>query len=760
MKAMSVGMGVACLVLAGLTGSQATAEMWKAKGPATTFSADWSKADQMDAEATAAFLKEVWPKVSAASAALETNAAVAAPYAGPLSEAEKAAGVACFPLSVERVLSAFTVPKPEEVALRKMSIYAAKGQSEAIGIGVHAVEPAKGVSVSCSDLTGAGTIPASAVTVRLSLIYTVNPRGRNNDIHSRQMVLLKTDAWDVDKGRTAEWVVDVHVPPDAKAGNYTGKVSVKVGKKVAAVVDLDLEVMPFVLTDNGCRWGQFMTPNPGQVTEAWADLNARYGFNTLAWWNLDTPQLMWTWDGCKREDTILAKPRLPDGKMMPGKEVATLPKWLLDRWDGVFFTFKPDEVIGLPSDPKAREAFYQKPMKLKPELGELTPQQAASICYDRPGMNSNFTPDKFDSVKFQSDAAFATFDAGMKTLLKYGFAGPVTWFGSGGKTDPWEVRVIGQRFGTKYSTKDWTWKREVTPENNNHAWYMANAAVAKSFADARKLHGWPEVVWCPNDENWQNKGITRRSAANMMGEQMPYIHKLAPEARIYAVVWHKRGAKGKFPIWQCAALQRDLVRGTNGAPNVDLGPYHVICSNCPNDEDRDVVWKSGGEYWNYIGAIATQTDFGKMRYGFGFGGARHYAAVLYGFADSSRPMNLQPDEDMGKSVWLTGEYTLNYYLAKNTNAPALDLALATHQSLACRAGANDRRYLETLRVMAHEKKSADDIAFVDGVGARIDQFGVTNKGGVDNFEADVKDQSAPAAFRREIAMRIKALAGK
>jgi hypothetical protein len=149
-----------------------------------------------------------------------------------------------------------------------------------------------------------------------------------------------------------------------------------------------------------------------------------------------------------------------------------------------------------------------------------------------------------------------------------------------------------------------------------------------------------------------------------------------------------------------------------------------------------------------------------MRYGFGFGGARHYAAVLFGFADSSRAMNLQPDEDMGKSVWISGEYTLNYYLAKNTNAPALDLALATHQSLACRAGANDRRYLETLRVMAYAKKSADDIAFVKALPARIDQFGVANKGGVDNFEADVKDERAVVALRREIATRLKALASR
>jgi hypothetical protein len=739
-------------------------EMWKAKGPATSFVADWSEADARDAAATAAFLKEVWPRLAPASAALEAQLkAPAAPFAGAASAAEKEAGIVVFPVAAERVLSAFTVPTAAEVANRKVSLYAARGQSEALGIAVHGLADAKAVNVTCSDLTGPGTIPAAAVTTRLSLIYTVDPRGRGTDIHSRQMQLLKVPSWDIAKGRTAEWVVDVHVPAAAKAGTYAGKITVQAAGKTAAVVDLEFEVLPVVLTDNGCRWGMFMTPNPGQSTEAYCDLNARYGFNTTAWWNLDVPYLNWTWDGCKHDPVILSKPRKADGNaLVPNSKefiAVGFPQWLMERWDGTFFVFKPEEILDFPADDKGREAAYKKPLKLKPELGALTPEQAALIVYDRMGMNSNFTPDKFDSVKFQQDEAFATFDAGMKRLLKYGFAGPVTWFGSGNRTDPWEVRVIGHRFGPKYDLKNWVWRPEVTPENNNHAWYMANAAVAKSFSDARKLHGWPEVVWCPNDENWQNKGVTRRSAANMMGEQMPYILKLAPEARIYAVVWHKKGRKGKFPLWQCAALQRDKIR-ENGQANPDYGPYHVICSNCPNDDDRDLVWKSGGEYWNYIGASAAQTDFGSMRYGFGFGGARHYAAVMYGFADSSRPNNLTADTEMGKSIWITGEFTMNYYLAKDMNDPALDFALATHQTLASRAGSNDRRYLETLRVMAHAKKSADDIAFVNGVNKRIEQFGAANKGGVDDFEAKVQDEGGVVVLRRDIAMRLKALAAK
>jgi hypothetical protein len=758
-----------CLLTVALSCAAATwaadEEPWKAKGPATSFIADWSAADARDAAATAAFLKEVWPRLAPASAALEAQLkAPAAPFAGAASAAEKDAGIVVFPVAAERVLSAFTVPTAEEVANRKVSLYAARGQSEAFGIAVHGLADTTAVSVACSDLTGAGTIPAAAVTTRLSLIYTVNPLGRGKDIHSRQMQLLKVPSWDVAKGRTCEWIVDVHVPADAKSGAYAGKITVQVGGRAAAVVDLAFEVLPFALTDNGCRWGMFMAANPGQASEAWCDLNARYGFNTTAWWHLDVPYLNWTWDGCMHDPAILSKPRKADGSSLaPGsKELAAVgfPQWLMDRWDGTFFAFKPEEVLDFPADDKGREAAFKKPLKLKPELGALTPEQAALVVYDRMGMNSNFTPDKFDSVKFQQDEAFATFDAGMKRLLKYGFAGPLTWFGSGNRTDPWEVRVIGHRFGPRYDIKDMAWRREVTPENSNHAWFMANAAVAKSFADARRLHDWPEVVWCPNDENWQNKGVTRRSAANMMGEQMPYIRKLAPEARIYAVVWHKKGDKvAKGPKWQCAALQRDAVR-EDGKVNPDYGPYHVICSNCPNDEDRDLTWKAGGEYWNYIGACAAQTSFGSMRYGFGFGPARHYAAVTYGFADSSKPHNPAPDEDLAKSIWLTGEYTMNYYLAKDMAAPALDLALATHQTLACRAGTNDRRYLETLRVMAHEKKSADDIAFVGGIGARIEQFGTANQGGVDDFEAKVKDEGGVVGLRREIAMRLKALATK
>ena len=759
----------ACVVLTVLSlaaWTPAAEPAWRAKGPSTVFTPDWSAADATDAAATAEFLKNVWPKVSAASKALDAKltAKTGAVYAGPMSDAEKSAGAVCFPLKVEQVLPWYAVPKSEQIAQRKLTVQAARGQSEAVAIAVHATRDVKGVWVVCSDLVGPGgaKIPASAVTSRLSLSWTVDPRGRGRNIHARQMVLLNVPGWDIARGRTCEWVVDVHVPAgkagDTAAGTYAGKITVTAGGKTAATFELSVEVLPFVLTDNGVRWGAFMTANPGGASEAWCDLNSRYGFNTLAWWNLDIPKLNWTWKGCKREETVLAKLRGADGNILGSKDMVKLPKWVLKRWDGTFLTFALDEVEGLPGDHAERASHYRKPMKLKAALGEIDPAVAKWVCYDRPGMKSNFTPEAIDSVEFLKDDAFKAFDAGMQRLKRHGFAGPVTWFGSGGPTVPWEIRVLAQRFGVKYSRSKWAWRREVTPENSNHTWYLANAAIAKTFDDARTKHGWPEVVWCPIDESFQYRGVSQRAAQCMVGEMMPYVRKYAPGMRIYMVVWHTKKDNWRG-IWQCGVMQKDKAK-PNGKPSESYGPYQVICTNCPNDLDRETTWAAGGEYWNYTFAVSTLPGFGQVRFAYGLNPARHHSALTYSFADTKGTHNLADGDDLLKTQWFTGQYTVNYYLSKAPGSGEIDYALASHQMLAARSGVTDRKYVETLRTMAHAKGSADDIAFLKALPARIDKIGGAGKGGVDDFTAVVTDQSAAEKLRHEIATRIKRLALK
>jgi len=227
--------------------AQAAEKVWQAVGPATSFVADWSKADRTDAEATAYFLKHVWPAVEKASKALhgKITAQTGKVYAGPVSSEESSAGVVCFPLRVEQLLPWYAVPTEAQVNQREFSIFAAQGQSEPVAVAVHALRDVKDVSVTCGPLrSSVGVIPASAVTSRLSLSYTMEPRGRGK-IATRQMLLLNVAGWGMPKAHTYEWVVDVHVPTDAKPGQYSGQIVVQVAGKTVTEFELALEVLGF-----------------------------------------------------------------------------------------------------------------------------------------------------------------------------------------------------------------------------------------------------------------------------------------------------------------------------------------------------------------------------------------------------------------------------------------------------------------------------------------------------------------------------------
>jgi hypothetical protein len=245
----------------------------------------------------------------------------------------------------------------------------------------------------------------------------------------------------------------------------------------------------------------------------------------------------------------------------------------------------------------------------------------------------------------------------------------------------------------------------------------------------------------------------------MIGEMMPYVRKYAPEMRIYAVVWHTKKDNWRG-IWQCGVFQKFKTR-KDGKPSPQYGPYHVICTNCPNALDRQITRGAGGEYWMYRGYYAVRPRFSIVRFAVGLEGARHETAVTYMYADKRHVHNVKPDQDVAgilRSDWICGEAQANYYLAKDPASRKIDYAIASHGTLAARHGITDRKYVETLRVLAHEKKSAADIQFIKTIGARIANIGGKRaKGGVDNFSGSVEDESGAQKLRREIAERIKRL---
>ncbi len=738
-------------------------DMWKAKAPTTSFVADWTDADRIDAEASQYFLQHIWPKIKPVAESLNSELAVETGkrYSGTLSPEEQNAGIVSFFLPVEQELPWYMIPTEDQVRQRTLTTFAAQGQSKALCIGVHALRDVHQVTVLASDLAGPTMIPASAITSRFNLSYTIDAR-RKGKISARQMMLLKVESWNLPQAHTYQWVLDVHVPVNAVAGIYRGKISVLVKQTVAAEFDLELEVLPFRLTDNGCRWGAFMTPNPAYTTQAWCDLNARYEFNSLAWWYLDDPYLAWTWDGYQEQVWILAKLRNREGTSFKGKELQELkkqlPEWLQKRFQGEFLFFAPDEIEGywgngkllpLPEDLSPQSPAYKQPLQLQHVPGGLSPELARLICFDRPGKIPNFDEQAMETIHFQQDEAFQQFDAGMQRLKRYGFVGPITWFSAGKTPQAWDVRVVAHRFGQTYSQAGWTWQPEVTETNSNHRWYLANAAIAKTFSEAIETYGWPEVVWCPRDESLDAHGTSGRAAANMIGEMMPYIRHYATDARIYSVVWQTQEDNWKG-MWQAGVLQKYAQKTDSegkSVPSSKYGPYHVISTNCPNDLDREITWDADGEYWLYTFITSTVRSFVDNRFFFGFWGARHYAAVFYNYADDSVPQNLQLDQDIRNSVWLTGHRngleTLNFYLSQKADGRSIDCALASHAMLACREGIQDRKYVETLRVFAYKHNSRKDIEFLKNLPQKI--------------ETIEHSHNALEQLRLEIAMRIKAL---
>lgn len=744
--------------------SEGEETLWSAKAPSTAFVADWSNADAVDREASAYFLTHVWPRIRQASVALHSKLTITqdASYTGPLSDSEAQAGLISFIQPIETVVPWYLIPTSEQAAQRTITTFAALGQSEAVGIAVHALKNVDKIRVVSGDLIGPGRIPASVITSRLSLSYAVNPRGKGN-VLVRQMLLLNVKHWDIPESHTYEWIIDVHVPEDTVPGLYSGPIYVQVAGETISTFHLNLEVLPFTLQDNGCRWGAFMTPNPAHATEAWCNLNARYGFNTLAWWKLDDPALSWTWEGRKSGLRILAKLRDESDNALQGEELSRsiehFPEWLRRRFQAPFLEFTADEIEGywtdgqllpLPDDLTPDSPAYKRPLQLYASVGDVPDELATLIRFDRPAQNSRFEEPSIHSVSFRHDEAFQQFDAGMQRLRKYGFTGPLTWFSAGSTSPPWEQRIIAQRFGPRYRTQNWQWLPEVTAENSNHLWYLANAAVAKSFSEAPQKYGWPEVVWCPQDESLDAKGQSGRRVANMIGEMMPYIKNFAPHARMYAVVWHTKEDNWKG-MWQAGVLQK-FATTTNAQgeqkPSLRYGPFHVICTNCPNDLDREVTWAAGGEYWLYDLITSTAKPFLYNRFAFGFHGARHYGAVFYSYADSSRPQNLSPNTDVARSSWLTGAETLNYYLTKEPGSSRIDYALASHAMLACREGILDRKYVETLRILAYEYHDAESLKFLHNLPARIQELELSDMSGDVRIFDDL---------RYDIAMRITAL---
>ena len=133
----------------------------------------------------------------------------------------------------------------EETVLGKektnaVTIFAARGEYECFSFWLQPKERLADVMITGGALTGpAGTIPARNVVVR-------SAEGGHGD---NKNLLILGRSWDMAGWSRENFWVTVKVPDDARAGTYTGKVTVTSANVPVASADVTLEVLPFNLEE-------------------------------------------------------------------------------------------------------------------------------------------------------------------------------------------------------------------------------------------------------------------------------------------------------------------------------------------------------------------------------------------------------------------------------------------------------------------------------------------------------------------------------
>ncbi|NRA98156.1 MAG: hypothetical protein HRU14_18335, partial [Planctomycetes bacterium] len=203
---------------------------------------------------------------------------------GLTTEARSVADAGFRTLVVQAITNRRILPNDVEVEGRlngTIELTACRREYESGSFVIHALVPLSDVRLSSTDLTGpAGTLPASAVDLRVVKVWYQSGEHiyiRKGEFILKPELLLKDDSlvqvdhekkvnhlkMDKDAMRDADtlqpfsveadtvkqcWVT-VHVPADAKAGEYRGAIRVAPQGRAATQVPITLRVLPFDLDE-------------------------------------------------------------------------------------------------------------------------------------------------------------------------------------------------------------------------------------------------------------------------------------------------------------------------------------------------------------------------------------------------------------------------------------------------------------------------------------------------------------------------------
>jgi len=182
------------------------------------------------------------------------------------------------------------------------AVDAARGQTEPLSLGVHAIEALSGVSVEVSALTrdDGATLPAPRVRI-LEPAY-IRQRGPEGE---KQAALTHLRLWpnrpfDVPAGQNRQVWIEVTVPAEAGPGAYRGLITVRSSGRPTVSRDLTVRVRAFELVEpDDFFLGAFMTLRPFIPNrETLADFKA-HGIDAMLWFWSET-----VWTVYREGDTI------------------------------------------------------------------------------------------------------------------------------------------------------------------------------------------------------------------------------------------------------------------------------------------------------------------------------------------------------------------------------------------------------------------------------------------------------------------------
>jgi len=141
---------------------------------------------------------------------------------------------------------------------------ACPGEYESFDFAIYPLKDCGDLAVKAGDLQGPGghTIPASALRVRAIRYKFARIGGRiTSSFEYRPALLVDFQSWPIIRDVTRRFWVTLHVPPDAAAGQYQGKLTLSLGG-AAREVPVRLQVYPFKLDDPKMSIGMYGGAGP------------------------------------------------------------------------------------------------------------------------------------------------------------------------------------------------------------------------------------------------------------------------------------------------------------------------------------------------------------------------------------------------------------------------------------------------------------------------------------------------------------------